>query len=84
MATIGAIPSPPPKWEEEIFEVADIVNSRITLLFEPTENSQFVILNGSVLTNGVNYDYTISGKEVVFNTNVLTTTGHVLVKYSYA
>ena len=84
MATIGAIPSPPPKWEEEIFEVDVITNQKIELLFAPTENSQFVVLNGSVLTNGVNYDYTISGKEVVFNNNVLTTTGHVLVKYSYA
>jgi len=83
MATIGAIPSPPPKWNDEIFECNSISNSKVTVAKEPTENTLFVFLNGQYLTKGSSYDYMINGQEITFNTNVLTTDGHVSIKYSY-
>ena len=83
MARIGAIPSPPPKWARDIFPVTGIVNRTIELTFLPTEFSEFVILNGDTLTDGVNYDYMINDNVIVFNQDVLTPVGHVLVKYSY-
>ena len=83
MATIGAIPSPPPKWNEEIFESATIVGDQITLIKIPESNSQFVFMNGVFLTSGSLYDYTIAGSTITFNQSVLTT-GHVTIKYSYS
>jgi len=83
MATIGAIPSPPPKWAEEVFESASIVNSQVMLSRIPESSSQFVFLNGLFMTIGLSYDYTITGAVVTFNSGVLTT-GHVTIKYSYS
>lgn len=83
MATIGAIPSPPPKWSEEVFNCSVIINDTITLAREPFENSQFVFLNGVFMTMGADFDYTITGGVIVFNSNVLTNDGHVTVKYSF-
>ncbi len=84
MATIGAIPSPPPKWNEETFDVASIVDDIIELVKEPVNNSQFVFLNGVFMTNGANFDYVLTGNIITFNSGVLTNSGHVTVKYSFS
>lgn len=84
MAIIGGLPSPPPKWSAEIFEVSAIVANTITVNHDIWESSEFVILNGLTLTVGTTYDYTINtSREIEFNSNVLTSDGHVLVKYTY-
>jgi len=83
MATIGAIPSPPPKWQPEHFDCASITNDTIELLYKPTDGSLFVFLNGQYLSEGDSYDYTLSEKTISFNQDVLTTTGLLTVKYSY-
>jgi len=84
MGIIGGLPSPPPKWSAEIFEVSSIVSDTITVLHDIWEHSEFVILNGVTLTVGATYDYTINtSREIEFNTNVLTNDGHVLIKYTY-
>ena len=83
MASIGAIPSPPPKWNEEVFLCSAITNRIITLAFEPHSMSQFVFHNGVFMAHGASVDYTILGKEITFNFDVLANDGHVAVKYSY-
>jgi len=83
MATIGAIPSPPTKWKDEEFETPGIVADTITLWKAPKNGALFVFLNGLYLTKGSSYDYILSGNEIIFNSNVLTTNGHVAVKYGY-
>jgi len=69
------------KNRREVFECSTIVNSTVTLTYEPLTNTDMVILNGQILTDGVNYDYTVSGYDIVFNNGVLTTVGHVKVDY---
>ncbi len=84
MAVIGGLPSPPPKWSAEIFEISTLVDDKIEVLHDIWENSEFVFLNGISMSVGAAYDYTIIGKrEIKFNLNVLTDDGHLLVKYTY-
>ncbi len=84
MAIIGGLPSPPPKWSTEVFNVTTIVNETIGVLHDIWEHSELVAMNGLCLTNGASYDYTISNKkEIIFNNGVLTTDGHIMVKYTY-
>ena len=84
MGIVGGLPSPPPKWSSEIFLVASIISDKITVQHDIWENSEFVILNGLTLTNDISCDYIINGsREIEFLSDVLTTDGHVLVKYTY-
>jgi len=84
MGIVGGLPSPPPKWDAQPFDVSTITNESVTVSHNIWENSEFVILNGLVLTNGVTYDYTIiNDNEIKFNSGVLTNDGHVLIKYTY-
>ena len=67
----------------EVHEIADIVGDEITLSFVPLTYSDMIYLNGMMLTEGADYDYTLTGNVVSFNAGVLTQTGHVLINYSY-
>ena len=72
------------KYEREIFEIpTDIVADQITLIETPILKSEVVILNGLVLTEGANCDYTYIGNVISFNTDVLTADGMVRVDYAF-
>jgi len=75
---VGAV-----KLGREIFEMGDIVSDTITLLLPPHTNSETVIVNGLVMTEGATYDYTLLNDTLTFNGGVLTQTGHVLINYSH-
>lgn len=84
MPIVSGLPSPPPKWSEEVFNISGIVSNTITTAFSIWDNSQFIFVNGLAMTNGNDYDYTMTDQRtIVFNSNVLTQSGHVLVKYTY-
>ena len=65
----------------EIIDVTSIVQQEHELLYMPLDLSETVVHNGLVLTDGVEYDYVLSGKTITFNNDVLTPTGHILINY---
>lgn len=62
-------------------KVEDMVNSTIELDYQPLELSEEVYVNGLMMSNGVDLDYTLSGNLVTFNVGVLTQSGNVLINY---
>ena len=63
---------------------SQIINTnQIVLGAIPITNSEMVILNGLILTEGASIDYTIVDNVITFNSGVLTPTGLVSVKYNF-
>lgn len=62
----------PTEWIEEEYEItSDIITNRIiTLTYDPILGSEVVKLNGLVLVNNINWDYTISGKIITLTSNL--------------
>lgn len=58
-------------------------NPIITLDDYPLSFSELVVLNGMVMTEGSNYDYTINLNVVTFNVGILPKKGHILINYNY-
>ena len=69
------------KARRTVIEVGDIVNNTVTLAFEPLTLEERVIYKGLEMTAGLDYDYTISGQDVIFNGGVLGLRGHVTINY---
>jgi hypothetical protein len=62
----------PTEWIEEEFEITPtvITNRTITLSNTPVAGSEVVKLNGLVLVNNINWDYTISGNVITLTSNL--------------
>ena len=62
----------PTEWVEEEYEVTStlIANRIITLNHNPIIGSEVVKLNGLVLVNNINWDYTISNNIITLTNNL--------------
>ncbi len=72
-------------WECDkfILSQADVDNHYLILKSEPSINSEFVIHNGMILTEGSDNDYVLVGREVRFSTLREISIGDgVTVKYT--
>lgn len=58
-------------------------NKTIELINEPILLSEFIYMNGSYLTEGIDFDYTINLKTITFNDYVLATRGHITINYEH-
>ena len=68
----------------KVVKLENITNNKITLDYTPLEHSERVVLSGLELTIGVEYDYTIQGMDIIFNSGVLwQAQGHVKVYYEH-
>lgn len=55
----------------------------VELIHSPVNLTENVYVNGQLLAEGSNYDYTISGKKIIFNVGILPRKGHILINYKY-
>ena len=69
----------------DLFDIpTQIINGNQAVLAHiPITNTEMVVLNGLVLTEGATYDYTISNNIINFNSGVLTSDGLVRIDYAY-
>ena len=71
-------------WRTELFDVTqDIINNgKIVLLNAPLVNTEMIKLNGLEMLNNSGWDYTVSGKEIIFGDDILLTVGDTIrVRY---
>ena len=71
---------------EDFFDVTQSVinNLKVTLTYTPVAESEHVMLNGLEATDESGWDYTISGKDVIFPAHHNLTVGDTLrIKYDY-
>ena len=80
----GPAPSGTQTTEKFTVSIQQEQDQKITLQHYPNQNFHiFVFLNGMYMTMGNDADYTISGQDLLFNGNILTTDDRLTVKYTY-
>ena len=73
----------PSDFKQETFDIPSLTGNTITLAETPLSGSLLVLMNGSGLTEGASYDYTISGKDITFVSGSVPPTGVITVHYAY-
>ena len=67
-------------WRKEFFDVTQDVydNRKVTLAHTPISDTEEVRLNGLVLENDPDWDYTMNGNEVIFRVDHNLTVGDTI------
>ena len=67
-------------WYNEIFAVTEevVTTKIITLAAIPVSGSGHIMLNGLVLYKAVDWDYSISGNEIIFTNDLELTVGDTI------
>lgn len=60
-----------------------LLNPVIILPYTPQTYGELVHVNGLLMAEGSNCDYTISGNVITFNVGILPKAGHVQINYTY-
>ena len=71
------------KTEVHEIDLALRTSKEIVLEEHPIVDSETVVINGLVMTEGVDYDYTFTTNVLTFNNLVLPARGHVRIRYEY-
>ena len=67
-------------WRTEFFDVTQgvIDANKIVLAAAPIANTEMLKLNGLEMVNHPDWDYTITGNEVIFGADILLTVGDTI------